>query len=81
MSISNCDRARLQAEDGRRTFVYAFWGFHASSTRWVRETYSTRFAIATTYPQMNEARIRTCTPSPLFFVGLAMSVRNVWVTQ
>jgi len=31
---------------------------------------------------MNEARIRTCTPSPLlrlFFVGLALILRNVWV--
>lgn len=67
---------------GRRTFVYAFWGFHPGSTRWVRETYRTRFAIETTYRQMNEARIRTCTPSPLLrllFVGLAMILRNVWV--
>ena len=67
---------------GRRTFVYAFWGFHPGSTRWVRETYRTRFAIETTYRQMNEARIRTCTRSPLlrlFFVGLAMILRNVWV--
>jgi putative transposase len=67
---------------GRRTFVYAFWGFHPGSTRWVRETYRTRFAIETTYRQMNEARIRTCTPCPLLrllFVGLAMILRNVWV--
>ena len=48
----------------------------------VRETYRTRFAIETTYRQMNEARIRTCTPCPLLrllFVGLAMILRNVWV--
>ncbi|MCP4301657.1 MAG: transposase [Gammaproteobacteria bacterium] len=67
---------------GRRTFVYAFWGFHPGSTRWVRETYRTRFGIETSYRQMNEGRIRTCTRSPLlrlFFVGLAMILRNVWV--
>jgi hypothetical protein len=67
---------------GRRTFVYAYWGFHPGSTRWVRETYRKRFAIETTYRQMNEARIRTCTRNPLlrlFFFGLAMILRNVWV--
>jgi putative transposase len=67
---------------GRRTFVYAFWGFRPGSTRWVRETYRTRFAIETTYRQMNESRIRTCTRNPLlrlFFFGLAMILRNVWV--
>ena len=67
---------------GRRTFVYAYWGFQVGSTRWVRETYRTRFAIETTYRQMNEARIRTCTRNPLlrlFFVGLALILRNVWV--
>lgn len=67
---------------GRRTFVYAYWGFQPGSTRWVRETYRKRFAIETTYRQMNEARIRTCTRNPLlrlFFFGLAMILRNVWV--
>lgn len=67
---------------GRRTFVYAFWGFQPGSPRWVRETYRTRFAIETTYRQMNESRIRTCTRNPLlrlFFFGLAMILRNVWV--
>ena len=67
---------------GRRTFVYAFWGFQPGSTRWVREIYRTRFAIETTYRQMNEARIRTCTRNPLLrllFFGLAMILRNIWV--
>ena len=67
---------------GRRTFVYAFWGFQPGSPQWVRETYRTRFAIETTYRQMNESRIRTCTRNPLlrlFFFGLAMILRNVWV--
>lgn len=67
---------------GRRTFVYAFWGFQPGSIRWVRETYRTRFGIETSYRQMNEARIRTCSRSPvlrLFFFGLAMILRNIWV--
>ncbi len=65
-----------------RTLVYAYWGFRPPSCDWVRETYRTRFAIETTYRQMNQARIRTCTRDPLLrllFVGLAMILRNVWV--
>lgn len=70
------NRKRLQ------TFVYAYWGFRPASCEWVRQTYRTRFAIETTYRQMNQARIRTCTRDPLLrllFVGLALILRNVWV--
>ena len=69
-------RRRLQ------TLVYAYRGFRPASCEWVRETYRTRFAIETTYRQMNQARIRTCTRDPLLrllFVGLALILRNVWV--
>jgi len=65
-----------------RTWVYAYWGFHPGSCVWVRETYRMRFAIETTYRQMNQARIRTCTRDPLLrllFVGVALILRNVWV--
>jgi len=65
-----------------RTFVYAYWGFRPRSCEWVRETYRSRFAIETTYRQMNQARIRTCTRDPLLrllFVGVALILRNVWV--
>lgn len=65
-----------------QTLVYAYWGFHPRSCAWVRETYRLRFAIETTYRQMNQARIRTCTRDPLLrllFVGLALILRNVWV--
>jgi hypothetical protein len=62
--------------------VYAYWGFRPGCCEWVRETYRRRFAIETTYRQMNQARIRTCTRDPLLrllFVGLALILRNVWV--
>ena len=65
-----------------QTLVYAYWGFHPPSCSWVRETCRTRFAIETTYRQMNQARIRTSTRDPLLrllFVGLALILRNVWV--
>jgi putative transposase len=48
----------------------------------IRETYRKRFGIETSYRQMNEARIRTCTRDPrqrLLFVGIALVLRNVWV--
>jgi putative transposase len=48
----------------------------------IRELYRKRFGIETSYRQMNEARIRTCTRDPgqrLLFVGIALVLRNVWV--
>jgi Transposase DDE domain len=67
---------------GRQALVYAFWGFEASSTRWLRETYRKRFAIETSYRQAHQARARTCSRSPLvrlLLVGVALALRNVWV--
>jgi len=48
----------------------------------IRELYRKRFGIETTYRQMNEARIKTCTRDPrlrLLFVAIALVLRNVWV--
>ncbi|NLX94590.1 MAG: ISH3 family transposase [Rhodopirellula sp.] len=48
----------------------------------IREIYRKRFGIETSYRQMNEARIKTCTRDPaqrLLFVGIALVLRNVWV--
>jgi putative transposase len=85
-TVGICVRHGRFAKRGKRgrlqTFVYAYWGFRPASCEWVRETYRTRFAIETTYRQMNQARIRTCTRDPLLrllFVGLALILRNVWV--
>ncbi|MCA1671842.1 MAG: transposase [Actinobacteria bacterium] len=66
----------------RTTLVYAYWGLQPPSPTWVRETYRLRFGIETSYRQMNQARIRTCTRDPLLrllFVGIALILRNVWV--
>jgi hypothetical protein len=67
---------------GRQTLVYAYWGLAPSSGQWVYETYRLRFGIETTYRQLREARIRTCTRDPLLrllYVGIALILRNVWV--
>jgi putative transposase len=67
---------------GRYAWVYAYWGFKPSSTSWVKDTYRSRFGIETSYRQLNEARIKTCTRNPVvrfFFIALALILRNVWV--
>ena len=48
----------------------------------MKETYRSRFAIETTYRQLGQARIRTCTRDPLLrllYVAVALILRNVWV--
>ena len=68
---------------GREALVYAYGGGLApTSYRWVKETYRTRFAIETTYRQLQQARITTCTRDPLLrflYVAVALILRNVWV--
>jgi len=67
---------------GRFAWVYAYWGLRPRTTRWVAHTYRLRFGIETSYRQMNEARIKTCSRSPslrYLFVGLALLLRNIWV--
>jgi putative transposase len=67
---------------GRYAWVYAYWGIKPVSTRWVADTYRSRFGIETSYRQLREARIKTCTRSPLvrfLLLALALELRNVWV--
>jgi hypothetical protein len=70
---------------GRRkskTMVFAFWGIRPGTATWVGQTYRKRYGIETSYRQMNQARIRTCTRDPrlrLLLVGIALILRNVWV--
>ena len=67
---------------GRKTLVYAYGGINPKTTSWVYETYRLRFAIETSYRQLQQARITTTTRNPimrLLFVGIALYLRNVWV--
>jgi putative transposase len=67
---------------GRYAWVYAYWGIQSASTRWVADTYRQRFGIETSYRQLREARIKTCTRNPhvrFFYIALALILRNVWV--
>jgi hypothetical protein len=64
-----------------KKLMYAIWKVR-QTPKTIREIYRTRFGIETSYRQMNEARIKTCTRDPalrLLFVGIALVLRNVWV--
>jgi putative transposase len=77
------NRRGARGRHGREALVYAFGGpLRPSSYTWVKETYRSRFGIETSYRQMHQARIRTCTPDPLLrllYVAVALILRNVWV--
>jgi hypothetical protein len=72
-----------RGKHGRQALVYAYGGgLRPGSYQWVKETYRSRFAIETTYRQLGQARIRTCTRDPLLrllYVAVALLLRNVWV--
>lgn len=64
-----------------KKLLYAIWKVHKTPSK-IREEYRKRFGVETSYRQMNEARIKTCTRSPLLrllFIGVALVLRNVWV--
>jgi DDE family transposase len=77
------NRRGERGKRGREALVYAYGGpLRPGSYQWVKETYRKRFAIETSYRQMHQARIRTCTRDPLLrllYVAVALILRNVWV--
>jgi hypothetical protein len=61
--------------------LFSAWRVRGHPTE-IRERYRKRFGIETSYRQMRQARIYTCTRSPhlrLFFMAIALMLRNVWV--
>ena len=61
--------------------MYVIWKVRLTP-REIRETYHKRFGIETTYRQMHETRIKTCTRDPklrLLFVSIALVLRNISV--
>lgn len=65
----------------KKKFLYAAWRVTGGPVE-IRETYRKRFGIEASFRQLKQARIRTCTTDPvlrLFFVLVALVLRNVWV--
>ena len=74
-------RNRKDGKQKRQKLLFAAWRVKGSPTE-IRERYRKRFGIETSFRQMRQARIYTCTRQPrlrLFFVAVALILRNVWV--
>lgn len=70
------DRKRVQQK-----LLFGAWRVQGSPTE-IRKLYRTRFGIETSYRQMRQAKIYTCTRDPrlrLLFVAVALMLRNLWV--
>lgn len=74
-------RNRKDGKQVKQKLLFAAWRVHGSPTQ-IRERYRKRFGIETSYRQMRQARIYTCTRNPrlrLVFVAVALILRNLWV--
>jgi hypothetical protein len=74
-------RNRRDGKQKCQKLLFAAWRVTGSPTE-IRQRYRKRFGIETSYRQMRQARIYTCTRQPrlrLFFVAVALILRNVWV--
>lgn len=74
-------RNRKDGKQAKQKLLFAAWRVHGSPTE-IREAYRKRFGIESSYRQMRQARIYTCTRSPqlrLLFIAVALLLRNLWV--
>jgi hypothetical protein len=84
ISVSVGYRRHRNRKDGKQRhqkLLFAAWRVHGSPTE-IRELYRRRFGIETSFRQMRQARIYTCTRNPrlrLFFLAVALILRNLWV--
>lgn len=84
MSICVGYRSHRNRKDGKRRsqkLLFAAWRVRGTPVE-IRERYRKRFGIETSYRQMHQAKIHTCTRKPhlrLFFVAVALILRNLWV--
>lgn len=84
VTICVASKSYTHKKTGKRRskkLMYVVWKVRLTP-REIREMYRKRFGIETSYRQMHEARIKTCTRDPrqrLLFIGIALVLRNVWV--
>lgn len=86
LSISVCVayatyRKRKTGKRGQKKLLFAVWRMRGSPQE-TRARYRKRFGIESSFRQMRQARIHTCTRNPhlrLVFVAVALILRNLWV--
>lgn len=74
-------RNRKDRKQVKQKLLFAAWRVHGSPTD-IRERYRLRFGIETSYRQLRQARVYTCTRDPhlrLVFVAVGLILRNLWV--
>jgi len=74
-------RNRKDGKQVKQKLLFAAWHVKGSPSE-IRQRYRKRFGIETSYRQMRQARIYTCTRNPrlrLLFVAVALILRNFWV--
>ena len=77
-------RTHRNRKDGKRVqqkLLFAAWRVQGAPVA-IRERYRKRFGIETSYRQLGQARIYTCTRKPhlcLLFVAVGLILRNFWV--
>jgi hypothetical protein len=74
-------RNRKDGKQRHQKLLFAAWRVHGSPSE-IRDRYRLRFGIETSFRQMRQARIYTCTRDPhlrLFFLAVALLLRNIWV--
>jgi hypothetical protein len=74
-------RNRKDRKQVKQKLLFAAWRVTGSPTE-IRERYRKRFGIETSFRQLRQARITTCTRRPrlrLLFIAVALILRNLWV--
>lgn len=72
---------RKKRKRGTQKLLFAAWRVCGTPTE-IRERYRKRFGIESSFRQIRQARIYTCTRNPrlrLVFVAVALLLRNLWV--
>lgn len=83
VSVCVTYRTHRNRKDGKRVqqkLLFATWRVTGTPTN-IRQEYRKRFGIESSYRQMRQAKIYTCTRDPhlrLLFIVLALLLRNVW---
>jgi DDE family transposase len=72
---------RTKRKRRQQKLLFAAWRVRGTPTE-IRERYRKRFGIESSFRQLRQARIYTCTRNPhlrLVFVAVALLLRNLWV--